>query len=155
MELKSRLYLAAPLFSSSERSFNILLKNRLSPLCKVYLPQEDGALMPNLLSSGMSVTQACKVVFKNDVDAIRQSELLLIVLDGRTVDEGACFELGMAYSLSKTCVGLQTDFRRLAPFGNNPMLTGSLSEVFPDVDKLLEWAARWATSRSFAESVTV
>ena len=150
---KSPLYLAGPLFSAAERSFNSFLKHRLSNYFDVYLPQEDGALMPILLDSGMTPSQASNVVFKNDLNAIRQCHVLLILMDGRSVDEGACFELGVAYSLGKTCVGLQTDFRRLALFGNNPMLTGALSNVFVDVDQLIEWAVKWAQENVPTNSV--
>jgi nucleoside 2-deoxyribosyltransferase len=149
-QLKNKpvLYLAAPLFSAAERSFNTFLKQSLEQYFSVYLPQEDGALMPSLLDSGHSTAQACQIVFKNDMNAIRQSELLLIVLDGRSIDEGACFELGAAYVLGKLCIGLQTDFRRLAPFGNNPMLSGALSKVYPDVESLLVDAGMLAKSLS-------
>lgn len=142
------LYLAGPLFSTAERSFNAFLKNELSRYFDVYLPQEDGALMPSLLASGHSQNQASQVVFKNDINAIRQADIVLVVLDGRAVDEGASFELGAAYILGKPCIGLQTDFRRLAPFGNNPMLSGALAKIYPDVDSLMMEAIHLATKVS-------
>lgn len=143
---KPVLYLAGPLFSAAERSFNAFLKQALSQYFDVYLPQEDGALMPSLLESGYTANQASQIIFKNDMHAIRQSDLMLIVLDGRTVDEGASFELGAAYMLGKICIGLQTDFRRLAPFGNNPMLTGALTSVYLDIETLISQAAALAVS---------
>jgi nucleoside 2-deoxyribosyltransferase len=69
--------------------------------------------------------------------------VLLIVLDGRTVNEGASFELGVAYALEKTCLGLQTDPRRLLPIGNNPMIDAALSQVFASIHELICWASRW------------
>jgi nucleoside 2-deoxyribosyltransferase len=66
-------------------------------------------------------------VFEGDLEAIRNSDVLLMILDGRAPDEGACFELGYAYSLNKVCVGLQTDVRRLLTIGNNPMIVGALT----------------------------
>lgn len=136
--LPLKLYLAAPLFSVAERSFNSFLSESLRRHCDVYLPQEDGALMPTLLESGHSVAHASKIVFKNDLNAIRQCDILLIVMDGRAIDEGACLELGIAYALGKKCIGLQTDFRRLASFGNNPMIEGALDCVYENIDSLLQ-----------------
>jgi nucleoside 2-deoxyribosyltransferase len=152
---KPILYLASPLFSAAERSFNTFLKQALRQYFEVYLPQEDGALMPTLLDSGHSIDQACQIVFKNDMNAIRQADMVLIVLDGRAVDEGAAFELGAAYVLGKLCVGLQTDFRRLAPFGNNPMLSGALTKVYVDVESLLAEASALARSAALRSSSTI
>lgn len=138
------LYFAGPLFSAGERSYNTFLKQQISEYFDVYLPQEDGVLMPDLLDSGMSAGDATGVVFLNDMNAIKRAEVVLILLDGRAVDEGAAFELGIAFALGKRCVGLQTDFRRLAPFGNNPMLTGALSCVFGSVDEMVKWSRAYS-----------
>lgn len=98
----------------------------------------------------MSVEQASSVIFKNDVNAVRQCDILLILLDGRAVDEGAAFELGLAYQTGKLCIGLQTDFRRLAPFGNNPMLTGAIQEIFTKPEEVLAWLKQYVSRRSLS-----
>ena len=133
------VYMAGPLFNEAERSYNVYLKHLLEEYCDVYLPQQDGFLMDDLVSSGMSPHQACSTVFKNDINAVNRCDLLLILLDGRSVDEGAAVELGYAFALGKACVSLQTDFRRLAPFGNNPMITGAIGQAFTKVDDLMAW----------------
>jgi nucleoside 2-deoxyribosyltransferase len=133
------IYMAGPLFNEAERSYNVYLKHLLCEYCDVYLPQEDGLLITDLLASGMSVEQASSAVFKNDINAIHRCNLLVMLLDGRVVDEGAAVELGYAYCLGKTCVSLQTDFRRLAPFGNNPMVTGAISQSFTRAEDLISW----------------
>jgi hypothetical protein len=66
--------------------------------------------------------------------------LLIIVLDGRAVDEGAAFELGYAYALGKPCYGLKTGPRQLLAIGNNPMIDGPLEYIFQSVDELVNWA---------------
>ena len=138
---KRNLYLAAPLFSVAERSFNVLLERQLSRHFQVFLPQRDNHLFVDLVASGLSVDSARAKIFDGDMSAVRAAEVFLIVLDGRSVDEGASFELGVAYTLEKTCVGLQTDPRRLLPLGNNPMVEGALSVIFRSVDDLIKWAA--------------
>lgn len=137
---KPKLYLAGPLFSEAERGFNKTLKATLRSWFEVYLPQEDGFLITELLDEGFSAEAAKAEIFKRDVTEVRNCDVLLILMDGRSIDEGASFELGLAFALEKTCVGLQTDFRRLASFGNNPMIDCALTHLFLDTEALIEWA---------------
>lgn len=136
---RPNIYMAGPLFSDAERSYNIYLKHIFEEFADVYLPQEDGLLITDLLSAGMTAEQASARIFKNDINAIHRCDYLVILLDGRAVDEGAAVELGYAHCLGKTCVSLQTDFRRLAPFGNNPMVTGAVSHSFSRAEELAYW----------------
>ena len=137
---KPRLYLAGPLFSEAERQFNMELKAKLKTWFDIYLPQEDGFLITDLIEEGFSNDAAKAVIFKRDVNEVIGCDVLLVVLDGRVVDEGAAFELGLGFAMGKECIGLQTDFRRLASFGNNPMVDCSLSHTFLDVASLCRWA---------------
>lgn len=142
--MQKKLYLAAPLFSESERQYNCYLRELLQSYFDVYLPQEDGKLLVNLVRDGMNVDDAENLIFSNDINAIAESDTLLILLDGRTVDEGAAFELGYAYSLGKQCIGLQTGPRRLLPTGNNPMLKCALTHIFESTASLVEWCKKAA-----------
>ncbi|HVT92887.1 MAG TPA: nucleoside 2-deoxyribosyltransferase [Bryobacteraceae bacterium] len=142
--MKPTLYFAAPLFSQAELAFNANLTRQLEPYFDVYLPQRDGGLFVNLIKEGLTIDAASARIFAMDVTAIKRCDVLLLVLDGRAVDEGAAFELGYGYALGKVCVGLQTDPRRLLPIGNNPMINGPLINVFNSVDNLLAWAASFA-----------
>jgi len=136
---RQKVYLAGPLFSDAERTFNVLVAQRLEEWANVYLPQRDGGLMSEMLKEGMESDLAACRVFRRDMDAIRQADYLVAILDGRAIDEGVAFELGVAFSHTKRCVGLQTDSRRLASWGNNPMITGALELVFHSVDELVSW----------------
>jgi nucleoside 2-deoxyribosyltransferase len=136
---RPNLYLAAPLFSAAEREFNIRLEEVLADTFSVFLPQRDNHLFVDLIASGIAPERARQRIFDGDVAAIRSCDLFFMVLDGRTVDEGACFELGLAYGLGKRCVGLQTDARRLLPFGNNPMLQCSLEHILGSIAEVRNW----------------
>jgi len=137
-----RLYLAAPLFSSAERRFNVDLAHQLGYRFRVFLPQRDGRLLTELVREGLTPKDAARCVFTADTTAIRECSVLVAVLDGRSIDEGVAFEIGFAFSLGKTCVGLQTDVRRLLPIGNNPMIECSLRAVVDSVDSLMVWLDR-------------
>ena len=143
-QIKPKLYFAAPLFSDAERSFNIDICLRLESVFDVFLPQEDGGLMVDMIGEGMAVNDAAKAVFQIDIAALQQCDVLLILLDGRTVDEGAAFELGFAYATGKLCYALQTDIRRLLPVGNNPMIECAVSELFLSVEELTNWASSFS-----------
>lgn len=139
MPNRPRLYLAAPLFNSPEKEFNVELKQLLSEKFNVFLPQEDGHLLVNLLQKGHDLPEAIRKIFLVDVNAVKKSDYIFAVLDGRTIDEGVAFELGLAYALNIPCVGLQTDVRRLWPAGNNPMIEEACSEMFSNLDEVKVW----------------
>ncbi len=133
--MKPKIYIAAPLFSAAEKNFNKQLKAELSKWYEIYLPQDDGMLIVDLIKTGVSFESASKMVFDADINAIDESDVLLMILDGRTVDEGASVELGYAYSKHKLCVGLSTDPRSLLTYGHNPMITGCLATTVHSVEE--------------------
>jgi len=148
-----RMYLAAPLFSESELQYNLYLKSILSQYFEVFLPQQDGELILNLIKEGISIHSAANKIFNADVKAIQQCDVILIILDGRAIDEGAAFELGLAYALGKKCIGLQTDIRRLLPIGNNPMIDCALEFTFNSINDLLTWA-KSECSNQFTDNIS-
>ncbi len=137
---KLRLYLAGPLFSVAERTFNHNLKKLLTSYFDVYLPQEDGGLIIHMIKAGLPPKLASQKVFDIDIRATNECDVFLIILDGRAVDEGAAFELGFAHAKGKPCYGLKTDFRQLLAFGNNPMIDGPIKKIFENIEELLDWA---------------
>ncbi len=134
-----KIYLAAPLFNDQERMFNEMLSRRLSPFCEVFLPQRDGALLVELIASGMSLEDSESFVFKKDCYAMRNADLLIAVLDGGYIDEGVAFEIGFTRALNIASVGLQTDLRRALPTGNNPMIQKGLERIFCSIEDLANW----------------
>ena len=136
-----RVYIAGPLFSKAELDFNIMLKKLLNPFFDIYLPQEDGGLISEMVQNGMDLKIAVNRVFLEDISAIKRCDLLLIVLDGRSIDEGAAFELGFAYAYGKICFGIQTDTRRLFGDQNNPMIDCPIIYTFKNVEDLVDWAS--------------
>lgn len=133
-----KAYLAAPLFNPRERDFNNQLERYLSPFLQVYLPQRDGELLTRLVAQGQSVEVAQELVFENDIDAIRTCDIVIAVLDGRTVDEGVAFEVGFARALGKVCIGFKTDDRNMLPTGDNPMIVRGCHYHCSTIDDLIE-----------------
>lgn len=121
-------YISAPLFNEMEIKFNERVANFLEKLgFSTYLPQRDGKEDEMLLKDPELWPETSKKVFERDVNALKSSSVLIMVMDGRVPDEGACVELGMAYALKKICIGFQTDTRRFSGGNNNLMLDYCMS----------------------------
>ena len=70
--------------------------------------------------------EAAEKIFRRDLALLESCDILIINLDGRVPDEGACVELGYAYAKGKPCFGLKTDIR-VSEFGiYNMMIAGTL-----------------------------
>ena len=132
-----RIYFAALLFSQAEREFNVKVTKILRENgFDVFLPQEYSGDI-DVPDTDEKRRKLLTGFFTKDIEAIESSDVLLIVLDGRVPDEGACFELGYAYASGKICVGLKTDSRVSEMGTDNAMIVGSLGDnIATDIDSL-------------------
>lgn len=136
------IYFAGPLFSLAEKQFNSSLTAKLEDEgFKVFLPQRDGIEKTNF-----SKEKKREVLFNLDKKRIFQSDIFLFILDGRVPDEGACVELGIAYThksllnKKRLLIGLMTDSRAAFIGGRlNPMVKMSLDFVFRTENGLLSY----------------
>jgi deoxyadenosine/deoxycytidine kinase/nucleoside 2-deoxyribosyltransferase len=135
---RPKAYYAAGLFNQAERAFNVSVKEVLDELgYDTWFPQEDAGLLDRLIESGMSVDEARHQIFRANLRAVEEADILVFSLDGRVPDEGACIEAGIAFGRGKRCIGLQTDFRTSEPGGNNLMIDGVVGySIARDLDDL-------------------
>ena len=141
----SKIYYAGPLFNEAERSFNIKLAHELEKEgFEVFLPQRDGVEANKPQYAHLNKEERRKCMFVMDRDMILEADIFLFILDGRVPDEGACFELGIAYyqkcsiSNEKRIFGLQTDKRAAFISAKiNPMIACSLDCLFLSSSDLL------------------
>jgi nucleoside 2-deoxyribosyltransferase len=151
--MKEKIYIAGPLFSKAEKDFNLDINSYLNDIeHPTFLPQEDGfdkaSLVEKITSSSKDAATKEKElaklnadIFSKDIGEIENSDLLLIILDGRVPDEGACVELGYAHAQGKVCIGLKTDSRTLQAGQDNPMITGCINKLAnskEDLGKILD-----------------
>lgn len=133
-----KIYIASPMFSEAELIFNEQLAISLEKIgLDVFLPQRSGYRLIELMET-MSAEDAKMVIFNKDFEAVKNCDIVLIVLDGRTIDEGACVELGFGYATGKLCYGLKTDPRTMINGQINPMITGCLKHTFDSVDSIIK-----------------
>ena len=102
------LYLAGPLFTQAERRWNAGLAAALETLGhRVLLPQR---LADESIEPGQPLPTA--EIFGLLVDRIRETDVIVAVLDGADADSGTSFECGVAWAWGRPVVGLRTDLRR-------------------------------------------
>ncbi|HJJ48128.1 MAG TPA: nucleoside 2-deoxyribosyltransferase [Methanocorpusculum sp.] len=106
---KSRVYLAAPLFSEAERAFNLKVAETLKRLhFEVHLPQ---ALDDTKEARGM---QREKIIYQSNLAALKEADIVVGVIDGADADSGTAWEMGYAAACGKRVIALRTDFRRFS-----------------------------------------
>lgn len=132
-----KVYIAAPLFNETELERNRKVRDFVNGLgFETYLPQEDGGISHEIIDKGGSIKETRAKIFKKDIQEIKNSDIVLCILDGRVPDEGLCIELGVAYTLGKTCIGYLTDCRSFDCYGQNLMIEGCLNTIVSNKEQL-------------------
>jgi nucleoside 2-deoxyribosyltransferase len=115
---------------------------------EVFLPQRDGVESSKPPYNTMNKDERRRVLFEMDRDKILACDVFLFVLDGRVPDEGACVELGIAYTdrllneKPRIIVGLQTDNRAAFLSSKlNPMLLMAIDFIAESRDQLEAYLA--------------
>ena len=131
-----KIYIASPMFSEAELHFNEEVAITLEDLgFEVFLPQRSGYRMIDLLKR-LTPDETKKLIFEKDYNAIMSTDIILIILDGRVIDEGACVELGVGYALGKSCFGLKTDSRTMMNGQINPMISGCIRKTYNSIQEM-------------------
>ncbi len=130
-----RVYLAGPLFSEAEREFNERLRALLErDGYDVFLPQEDSNE-----KTPPHHQRERERIFKENLRAIDECDVVVAVLDGADADSGTAWEIGYASAIGKPVIGLKTDFRTLGPEGRvNLMIEESITGLCTTTDELME-----------------
>lgn len=105
----SKIYFASPLFSNMEKNFNEYLVKEIRqtyPDVTVYLPQEQMEI------NDKESYADSKMIATYDTNALLESQLMIAVLDGPSIDVGVASEIGIAYQANIPILGLFTDSRQ-------------------------------------------
>ncbi len=104
-----KLYFAAPLFAASDLRYNTELVASIRqqyPQLEIYLPQENAAI------NDKSAYADSKMIALADTEKVLESDLMIALLDGLTIDAGVASEIGVAYAKGIPVLGLYTDSRQ-------------------------------------------
>ncbi|MGX7245703.1 nucleoside 2-deoxyribosyltransferase [Enterococcus quebecensis] len=98
-----KIYFAGPMFAKADLLYNEYLVKKIRELddsLEVYLPQENGAI------NDKTAYADSKMIALADTEKVLESDLLVAVLDGITIDAG------VAYAKDIPMIGLYTDTRQ-------------------------------------------
>jgi len=128
-----KVFLAAPLFSESEREFNSKIAKRLRENgFEVWLAQEAPFIQEG-------THKEKKLIYEGDILALKASDAVVAVLDGMEVDAGVAYEMGYAKALGKPIVGLKTDYRTFSEMEDiNLMLEVPLIKICKSMDEVID-----------------
>jgi nucleoside 2-deoxyribosyltransferase len=115
-----RIYMAGPLFSTSEREFNLRFAQYLGEELhdihpEIILPQQKAAEIAGDPQFVMKTFNYC-------LEMVSQCDYVVAILEGSDADSGTCIELGYAYAKEKPIIGVRTDFRNSEDRGVNLMV---------------------------------
>ena len=128
-----KVFVAAPLFNEAERTFNAQTAKTLRDNgFEVWLAQEAP-----FIQHGNHKEK--RMIYDSDILALKNSDVIVAVLDGAEVDAGVAYEMGYAKALGKPIAGLKTDYRTFSEKEKvNLMLEVSLIEICKNVVEVID-----------------
>ncbi|MGM9904447.1 nucleoside 2-deoxyribosyltransferase [Enterococcus hirae] len=118
------IYFAAPLFAKSDLLYNDMLVKKIreiSPDLSIYLPQENEAI------NDKTAYADSQMIALADTQKVLESDLMIALLDGLTIDAGVASEIGVAYAKGIPIIGLYTDSRQQG--GTHPKKIAALQHT--------------------------
>lgn len=104
-----KIYFAAPMFAKSDLIYNAYLVKQIRekyPEVSIYLPQENGAI------NDKSAYADSQMIALADTEKVLESQIMIAVLDGLSIDAGVASEIGVAYAKGIPILALYTDTRQ-------------------------------------------
>lgn len=132
-----RIYLAAPLFSEAQKIYNAGLAGLLaSRYYSVHLPQnfEDTAESRSKKRE--------ELIYRWNLAALKNSDIVVAVIDGSDADSGTAWEMGYATALGKRVIAIRTDFRRYSDNELVNLMLETEAEVAGNSEELLSLLLR-------------
>ncbi|MBH9988922.1 MULTISPECIES: nucleoside 2-deoxyribosyltransferase [unclassified Lactobacillus] len=104
-----KIYFANALFSQAEINYNAQLAAKIRQIddaIDLYLPQENASI------NDKQAYADSKMIAQADTEKLVNSDLMIAVLDGLSIDNGVASEIGVAYAKEIPIIGLYTDTRQ-------------------------------------------
>ncbi len=130
--MPKKIYVAGPLFNTHERMYLDQIAAALEQAgYETFLPHRDAGILGDL-----SDIRERERLFRSDMQALDDCQIVAALLTGADQDSGTCGELGYAYAKGKPCFGISDDVRRM-----NNLIWGLCDEgkaIASDIDTLVE-----------------
>ena len=132
-----KVFVAAPLFNEAERTFNAQTAKTLRDNgFEVWLAQEAPFIQ-------QGTHKEKRMIYDSDILALKNSDVIVAVLDGAEVDAGVAYEMGYATALGKPIVGLKTDYRTFSGMEEvNLMLAVSVSALCKSINEVIDFLSK-------------
>ena len=135
------IYIAGPLFNVHERRYleeivQVLEKNGY----QCFLPHRDqsGINEADLKTTELSASIKEKI-FKNDLNALKKSDMTVALITGWDVDSGTAGEIGYTFACGKPVVAIDASERRFRNLFVEGMILKTLhhvEEIIPVIKKI-------------------
>ena len=122
---RMRIYLAGPLFTLAERTFNQQLVHEMQArhgALEIILPQD---FAPTIAE----IPDFPQRMFRYSLESIDGCDGVVAILDGADADSGTCIEIGYARARGKPVIGVRTDLRASEDRGLNLMVANTCSRL--------------------------
>ena len=117
-----KYYIASPLFTVAQKERIKKVARALRWYNEVYSPMEhqipDAWELPN--------DEWAQKVFKNDLDALKDADAVVVIYDGLYSDSGTAWEVGCAYAMNKTIIVIVANEKEMQSL----MVFGSASRLY-------------------------
>ncbi len=140
MKMVHKIYLSGPLFSASEIAWG----ERFSALLREHLTDME-VIWPHEIVPDRAVPEG---IFRANLKALDECDLMIAVLDGAQVDDGTAWEIGYFFSQGKKILGIRTDFRRAGESDGSRVnlmierscvtVASSTEELYSELERLLD-----------------
>ncbi len=135
-----KIYLSGPLFSRGEIAWGERVKRFLEERLEGILIIWPHEIIPCRASPAQ--------IFQANLQALREADVMVAMLDGSQVDDGTAWEIGYFFMQGKKIQGLRTDFRRSGETDNSRVnlmiefscqgIASGLDELASDLKRLLD-----------------
>jgi nucleoside 2-deoxyribosyltransferase len=135
-----KIYLSGPLFSAGEIAWG----ERFSALLREHLTDME-VIWPHEIVPDRAVQEG---IFRANLKALDECDLMVAVLDGAQVDDGTAWEIGYFFSQGKKILGIRTDFRRAGESEESRVnlmierscvtVASSTDELYIELERLLD-----------------
>jgi nucleoside 2-deoxyribosyltransferase/predicted secreted protein len=134
-----RIYLAAPLFSEAERHYNSSIAHQLKELLfEVHVPQDIGDSSAERDKGGNAS------IYEENLRALRESDIVVAIIDGADADSGTAWEMGYAKAIGKKVIALRTDFRHVGHHEHVNLMLEQSSTIVTSKDELMKELDRFS-----------
>ena len=135
------IYVAGPLFNAHERSY---LEDIVFELEKngyeCFLPHRDQSGIDDCELEGTDMSDITKKkIFNNDLDALKEADIIVALITGQDIDSGTSAEIGYTYANGKPVIAISASERRYRNLFVEGMIINTVNdvnEIIPVIKKL-------------------